>query len=226
MCRSVSRVLLALLTITALIASDSRGAIIAWLVSLIVFVIAFKRVPQASGRQSQYRLLLPVLVICGLAVGSWILGGSISEYLLSARVNKGVKVFTEGAGADENLGARIETWSRALDYHLSYPLGTLGSPEALFKSYIDNEFLRSLLQGGALFLLSYVALLVSGYRLGRTRRTQARFVALASLVILVDAITSLPLSSPAAYIFWLVSGYTLDNCDLTVADEPSGGGII
>jgi hypothetical protein len=216
MCRSGYRVVFGILTLAALIMSDSRGAIVALLVSVVAYIVYAGSWKTKGGRMAQLRISLIVTLAVGLPVAYVLLGTLRVDDVFSPRIVKGSRVLAEGAAVDENLDARIDTWGRAIDFCASRPFGTLGSPELLFGGYIDNEILRAWMQGGALFALSYIYLLLGGSRFVSARRPEARFVGLTSVVILVDSITAMPLASHAGAIFWLFSGYCQQ-----VSDVPS-----
>jgi hypothetical protein len=109
---------------------------------------------------------------------------------------------------DPSVQGRVDAWSRALDFYEQSPLGTFGEPQLLFGGFIDNEFVRILLQGGPLFLAATILALGAGIRLAKFG-TLGRMIMTFSAAIAVNALTANPLSYPALGLYWMAVGYHL-----------------
>jgi hypothetical protein len=211
------------LTLAALFLSESRGSLYALLGSILVWS-ASELMLWASG---QRRFSLPRIVTSQAAVAGLILcallypamGGELS---VSERLKSGASVLREGAHADANMLKRVQTWENAWEFSKDYPMGTLGSPEFLFGGYLDNEFVRTWLQGGPLYLLAYLVALLGGLRSWTAKTAIGRCVAIASAALAINALTALPLSRSPAVLFWLLFGYLLSvKSAVDVPNKPS-----
>jgi hypothetical protein len=127
---------------------------------------------------------------------------------MGQRFASGIGVITGGVAMDQNAGGRVEAWLRALEFYQHHPLGTLGEPQFLFGGFIDNDFVRILLQGGPVFLIATILALGAGIRLIEFG-TLGRMIATWSAAVAVNAMTANPLSYPAIGLYWMVVGYYL-----------------
>jgi amino acid transporter len=74
---------------------------------------------------------------------------------------------------------------------------------------IDNEYVRALLQGGSVYLALLVVAL--GFAASWVARSDgpSTFVGIATIAISVNAVTSLPMASPAMAVVWFFIGVSL-----------------
>jgi len=215
--RGLGRVVGFSLCLCTLALTESRGSIVAWLASVLIAVLVTSipwagnlRNPNAKSKATHFATMC--LSVCGVVLFIIILGVCIL-CINGDRVHNGVLVLSEGASADQNFAGRVAAWQKSFEFYSQYPFGTFGSPEFLLENYIDNNFVRMLLQGGPLYLLSFILLLSGGGRgLGSTK-TADYFLGISSLIIGVNSMTALPLSSPPIELYWLVLGYSLGGQD-------------
>jgi hypothetical protein len=119
-----------------------------------------------------------------------------------------IGVVTGGVAMDQNAQGRVDAWSRSLEFYQHHRLGTLGEPQFLFGGFIDNDFVRVLLQGGPVFLIATLLALGTGIRLIKFG-TLGRMIGTWSAAIAVNAMTASPLSYPALGLYWMGVGFYL-----------------
>jgi hypothetical protein len=125
------------------------------------------------------------------------------------RFERGFRFLSEGAAADRNAAGRIEGWSRALRFHEDHLLGTMGEPRFLFRDIVDNDYVRALLQGSLVCLITVWMALYGAFR-QLTRRTNIGWLmGLSAVVVGINAMTAHPLSYSAITVFWMAIGFHL-----------------
>jgi hypothetical protein len=119
------------------------------------------------------------------------------------------EVLSRGAEASSSLLNRIDALRHAFATMPLYPLGTMGSPEFTLQSFVDNEFVRVALQGGAVYLLSYFLALWGGLRNLLSADPWRACLAASSIVVAIMALTAQPLTYVAAGLYWIIVGAAL-----------------
>jgi hypothetical protein len=121
-----------------------------------------------------------------------------------------------GAAADANVAGRLTFWRGAWELLLERPLGTFGPPEALLGTAADSDFVRLALQGGLLYVGTFVLLLVwllfTGHRTPSAAATRSIAVYIATL-----ALTQIPTAyTGVSILFGVILGYHV----ASLAEEP------
>jgi len=163
--RTTERVSLLVPAVGILMLSQSRGIIVALLVTGLVELMARSRRVRLQPRA------IAVLIAAGaVAVGAFALLSQLSPAYVSGMIDRFtalLDVVTQGVQADRNLAYRVEYWKAGWELLLRNPLGTFGSPELFLNTPIDNDLVRTTMQGGFL----YVALLLGSLLWMRRVRT-------------------------------------------------------
>ena len=197
-----------------LLLSQSRGAVVALVVALVVAgaVYALRgRVASASlGRVLLWFGLAAILVVAAAVVVAP--SGALVE-----RFGSLVRVVTEGPQADPNLAGRLDYWSAVTALNSVYPWGTLGTPELLLGSAIDSTWFRAFGQGSVIYVTSLIVLLVSSLLVGGTRFGQP--LRLITVVVAVAGVTQNPFGYPIIVLYWVVLGAALQAS--VVATQPA-----
>jgi hypothetical protein len=201
---------LALLT---LLLSQSRGALVALAVALLVAGVVYAvRGRVASGS------LARVVLWFGLA-GVLVVGAAIVVAPTGALVERFgslVRVLSEGPQADPNLAGRLDYWSAVTALNSVYPWGTLGSPELLLGTAIDSTWFRAFGQGSVIYVTSLIVLLVTSLFVGGSRFGQP--LRLITLVVAVAGVTQNPFGYPIIVLYWALLGAALQAS--VVASQP------
>ena len=194
-------------TFGLLVLSQSRGAgvaVAAAFAFLLAHAIRQGRAPTLSSLRPYAGVLLVVMVAWTALALAGAPAGTLAE-----RVGSGIGIVT--GGSDSSLSGRFAFWDAGMRLLASHPLGTFGPPEELLGSAVDSEWIRTLLQGGVLFLAALGLMLVGGAVM-RGDGGPAR-VALRALCIFmaIAGLTQLPLEYPVTYLFWALVGMTVAN---------------
>ncbi|MBD3947186.1 O-antigen ligase family protein [Nocardioides ganghwensis] len=189
--RGRTRAISIALALTGVYASESRTAMAALVVSLIVVAL--------TGRGLDAILKMVALVAAAavpLAVLNWfgMLQSFFSESTLE-RMRSGWLVLT-GRGVDENLAGRFEAWDLARTMSADHWLGTWGPPQVTLGQSIDSQYLALFLQGSLPLLLAYLLLLISPLIVLPKRRRRP-FVAL-SVAVATMSLTATAFENMAA----------------------------
>jgi hypothetical protein len=137
-------------------------------------------------------------------------GVSVSDkFNVVDRFERGLDVLSEGAGADSNASARVAAWHLAMAYYSNHPLGTWVSPRLKFHLYIDNEYVKTLMQGSVPYL--FALLLTIACALRRITRPSAvpRLTAMIAVTAGVNGMSAYPFEYSAMGLFWILLGYDL-----------------
>ena len=192
-------------SLAALVLSQSRGATLALVVSLaflLILEIRRKRAPQL-------RVLATYGAIVGAVFVGWFLlaaaGAPTSN--LPSRLMEGIGILL--GGHDPNIAGRVQFWGAGLALLRVHPWGTFGPPEVLLGSAVDSEWVRTLLQGGPLYVIMLGIALVGGALLPGVDSTERRIVRLLSVLLAIAAITQIPMQYPPAVIYWAMIGAAL-----------------
>lgn len=204
-------------TLTVLL-SQSRGA----LVALGVALLAMALLRALRGRRVTLKPLVPFLGVLALVVvwaqlgATTAGGGSFSDRLQSLAL-----VLANGTGADPNLEGRAQFWQGVMNLNAIYPWGTLGPPEVILQSAVDNDFFRAFAQGSFVYVAAIATFMVGGLLL-RGGHRETRAVRAASVVIVVAALTQTPSLYPAMALYWICLGVSFGRTRATrfVAAAP------
>lgn len=194
-----------ILGVLGVVGSQSRTA---WIGLAILVVIALVRMLR-SERLAMTGLIATIMLAPVLAI-LWMSGvvGQLAEANLLVRLASGFSALS--GGGDDNLTARVDAWAIALDFVEKYPLGTFGPPQALFGSFIDNQYVSLLLQGGLLLVIAYLILLFSPLVLAKRQVRFAGALGVASILLAISSWTMLPVEIPSAVTpLWLIAAAAL-----------------
>lgn len=187
------RLALATPSLVMVVLGQSRGIIAALAVTAVIeLVIRARKIRLSPGALSGIALS----AIVGIAFVA-LLMREVPVYFqeLTARLDKMLEVVLHGAGADRNLAGRFGFWSQGWALLQSRPFGTFASPEAFLGTAVDNDLLRMTLQGGFLYLASFLAALASLFGGKSTGPWREPLRALVPF-ILVASLTQLPTTTP------------------------------
>jgi hypothetical protein len=189
-------------SLEALLVSQSRGATVALIASLVVLLVLTLR------RHERVRIgdLLPYVGIAGLALACWLIlvvAGTPADTFIN-RVGQGVGVVV--GGNDPNVSGRLQFWRDGLTLLVSHPLGTWGSPERLLGTAVDSDWVRALLQGSLVYAFALGLAIVGGAALSSLHRRPGRLLLLVSVFVGVAALTQQPLAYPGAALYWAIVG--------------------
>ncbi|MBV9081934.1 MAG: hypothetical protein JOZ62_04605 [Acidobacteriaceae bacterium] len=212
--RGILRFTAIIAALMTLVLSQSRGSLFALFGTIAVWVayLALSR----DRSLARARDITYFSVICGFLALAWTAGllsdihiTVASEFSFIERFQSGLQVLTQGAGADRNAEARVEAWRRALAFYYVHPLGTWASPGLLFRHYIDNDYVRTFVQGTPVYLTAVLLALYGGFRRIVRSGIASRITALFSVAIAIDALSAHPFMYPAIGVYWLSMGYDL-----------------
>lgn len=195
--------------------SQSRGSLISLLATFgvwLVYVALSRDGRLTKARDATYLSAIVLVLIIGWSGGllSQSNGVSVSDkFNVVDRFERGLDVLTEGAGADSNASARVNAWHLAMAYYSNHPLGTWVSPRLKFHLYIDNEYVRTLMQGSVPYL--FALLLIIACSLRRITRPAAvpRLTAMIAVTAAVNGMSAYPFEYSAMGLFWVLLGYDL-----------------
>jgi hypothetical protein len=125
------------------------------------------------------------------------------------RFERGLDVLTEGAGADSNASARVAAWHLAMAYYSNHPLGTWVSPRLKFHLYIDNEYVRTLMQGSIPYLFALLLLIACSLRRITRQAAVPRLTAIIAVTAAVNGMSAYPFEYSAMGLYWVLLGYDL-----------------
>lgn len=202
--RPVFKTLFSVMLVFCLFASNSRGALMAFLFSiLVVYITYLKTIEFRSKRTWLLVLALVFLFLFVVEASNQFSGLSDQSYVFLSRFSAIWDVAT-GVAADENLSGRYSSWSTAMQVIGDYPLGTFVPPETLLNIATDNQFVYVFLQGGIVFLICYLWLLIGGgvsyFKHG------FGYLYWCTWVILIFGVTAYPLNSNAMLLYWIFLG--------------------
>jgi O-Antigen ligase len=193
-------------SLVVLMLSQSRGAIIA-----LVVTVSFTIIFNFAKRKKVTNPLILIPKICFACVLFIILiYTGVLEKTFIERISDASGILTTGVSSDTNFSTRVNVWTEALSWFHNYPFGTFGSPELLFDGFIDNDWMRLFLQGSIFYLLSFVGLIVGSLSLMKHSK-YGYFVGVTSLLIGICAITQTPLAYAPMATFWFFIGFVSFN---------------
>jgi hypothetical protein len=198
-----------------LVLSQSRGSLLSLLATFAVWLayVALSR----DERLRKARDATYVSAICLLLTVGW-LGAALSQsdgvtvsdkFDVVRRFERGLDVLTDGAGADSNASARVMAWNQAINFYYDQPLGTWVSPRLKFHLYIDNEYVKTLMQGSIPYLFALLTVLgCSFWRIVRTGAV-SRLTAMIALTAAVNCVSAYAFTYSSIAVFWILLGYDL-----------------
>jgi hypothetical protein len=195
--------------------SQSRGSLISLLATFGVWLVyvALSR----DGRLRKARDATYLSAICLVLIVGWS-GGFLSQsdgvtvsdkFNVVDRFERGLDVLTEGAGADSNASARVAAWHLAMAYYSNHPLGTWVSPRLKFHLYIDNEYVKTLMQGSIPYLFALLLIIACSLRRITRRAAVPRLTAMIAVTAAVNGMSAYPFEYSTMGLFWVFLGYDL-----------------
>ena len=194
--------------LTSLFLSQSRGSLFALTASLLLWGAYLALVRARHLRAARDTMLCGLL---GLILFATLTGVFLQDRLANspvlARFGAGIKVLSQGASADENAEGRVQAWKNALVFYSNHLTGTWGEPQMLFGSFMDNDYVRILLQGSPFYLGTFILLLAASVRTLPSARFSGRLIALLAVVVAVNGMTANPVAYTAMGFFWMLIGF-------------------
>jgi hypothetical protein len=195
--------------------SQSRGSLISLLATFAVWLayVALSRDPRLKRtRDATYLSAIGLVLAVGWAGAALSQSDGVTvsdKFSVVQRFEAGLDVLTEGARADSNAAARVAAWHRAMDFYYEHPLGTWISPRLKFHLYIDNEYIKTLMQGSVPYL--FALLMVIACSFWRIMRPGAvpRLTAIIAITAAVNGMSAYPFSYSSIGLFWILLGYDL-----------------
>lgn len=195
-------------SLCGLIFSQSRGSLFALTLSMIIwFGYTFFSQRKSLSQARHFAFMSAIILLLGISLGGLTFQDRISNSPILSRFGNGIKVFSSGASADANAQGRVMAWKLALHFFEKHPEGTWGEPQMRLGSFMDNDYIRILLQGSILYLLSFAVLLVSAFLCLNGSTDSGRLLAMISVVLSVNAMSANPLAYTASSIFWMICGF-------------------
>jgi O-antigen ligase len=200
--KSHLKIVLIIMLIFCLFASNSRGALLAFLFSFLIVVITnFKSIFKYSK-----------LIIAGLFI--LVILSFFNEFLSFSTLSDQLFAFFDrftaiwgiiaGTGVDDNLNGRLHAWSSAVSLINQYPFGTFIPPETLLGIAADNQYVYLYLQGGLVLFVSYFFMLCRGAIIFYYHKNY--FLYWSSLVIIFYGLTAYPMNSYSLLLYWIFIG--------------------
>lgn len=211
--RGIMRSTAIIAALFTLVLSESRGSLISLFAGFAVWIayVALSRDTKLK-RARDVTYLSAVLFVLSVA---W-LGGTLSQsngvsvsdkFSVIDRFERGLDVLTHGADADTNASARVSAWHLALAYFYDHPFGTWISPRMKFHLYIDNEYVKSLLQGSVPYLFALLMVIVCSLWRIMHPGPVPRLLAMIVVSAAVNGLSAYPFEYPAMGVFWILLGY-------------------
>jgi hypothetical protein len=195
--------------------SQSRGSLISLLATFgvwLVYVALSRDGRLTKARDATYLSAICIVLVIGWSGGvlSQSNGVSVSDkFNVVDRFERGMDVLTEGAGADRNASARVAAWHLALAYYSNHPLGTWVSPRLKFHLYIDNEYVKTLMQGSVPYLFALLLVIACSFRRITRPAAVPRLTAMIAVTAGVNGMSAYPFDYSAMGLFWILLGYDL-----------------
>jgi hypothetical protein len=210
-----ARIVAMVAALLTLVLSQSRGSLFALIGTLALWIgyLVFSRDPRLR-RVRDVTLVSVLFVILAAAWIGVVLSQSSNvsvadEFSFIERFQNGLRVIVEGPSADSNADARLMAWRSALQFYYSHPLGTWATPRLVFGHYIDNDYVRTFVQGSPLYLIAMLLALFGGIRQITGRGSTARTSALFAGAIAINGMSAYPLLYPCIGLYWLNMGYDM-----------------
>jgi hypothetical protein len=197
-----------------MITSGSRSA----LAGLLLGVAALYLRPMAITKQMMKPLLNIGMMMLLLVAIVYLTAAYIPESI-RARFVRMALVSREGADADANLAARVDSW-KALhaEYQNKYPWGTWVPASYALESPMDSYYAQTWAQGTPVFVCAFILLMMAAIFRGRhlaksalrEHQTAGLSLVATSGVILAASVAASPLLQPHINaIFWSLLGVVM-----------------
>jgi len=177
-------------SVVILLLSQSRGITVAIAAAVLVETLA-----RFLPKRIQLRQIANVVVAIALAVSTLVIAQHFLPGFFSnaaERFSTGIRVLFEGIGADRNLAGRLGFWRAAGGVLSQNALGTWGPPESVLGTAIDNDFVRMALQGGIVYVGTYLLFLIWLFSSALPRRVNDAFIRSIAVFIAVVSLTQIP----------------------------------
>ena len=194
-----------------LVTSGSRSG----LAGLLLGIMALYLRPMAITRQMMKPLLNIGIMLLLLGTIVYFASPYIPESLRD-RFARMALVSREGANADENLAARVDSWkSLYAEYQNKYPWGTWVPPSYAFDSAVDSYYVQTWVQGTPAFMCAFILLMLAaifrGHQAAKSalpdHQTAGLSLVAASGIILAASFAVSPLLQPHINaMFWSLLG--------------------
>jgi hypothetical protein len=208
--KGAPRLIGAAASVGVLIASQSRGSTLAMLASLTVwFIYVMWSGDRQLRRVRDMTLAVAVCLLVGCSLTGLLMQDRLAITDPTNRYERGFQYLLEGGGVDRNAQGRVLSWNLALDFFAQHPFGTLGEPRTMFPHIVDNDYVRTLLQGSLPYLFAFLLMLLGTFRLLATEGRMGWLLGLFSVVTAVNAVTAYPLSYPVISIYFIGAGFFL-----------------
>lgn len=205
--RAIERAAIAIPAIAIIGMSQSRATIIAVILSLLVhyarelFLSRSVKIPAPRGVIT----LGFSLVLAWAAVVQF--APTVHDALI-IRVSRLLEALTAGGPADPGVAGRFNFWEAGIADFVDRPLGTLGPPQMVINSGIDNEYLFTLLQGGVVYLALLGWVMVAAVRTAVRVESSPMPLAL-PLYLLFVGVSQVVTQTIPAVLFWAILGAAL-----------------
>ncbi|PMQ01794.1 MAG: hypothetical protein CBR30_03745 [Dictyoglomus sp. NZ13-RE01] len=200
--------LMLILSFFTLILSQSRGCLFGLLFAIVIMLIinllAFKKI-NFMQFLSVYIFLILIMLIMIFSINF-----DLIKYLPIERFKNGFSIFLYGASVDQNFFTRVEVWKQSIWLFKKYPLGTLGPPEFVLKTAVDNDWIRLLLQGGIIYVVSFLIMVFAGILVPKSAEDKfGKFLFYVSLTFPIIAISETLTTYRPMAIYWYSLGLFL-----------------
>lgn len=183
----------------------SRGVIVALVLVALPYAIARAR---AWGLRKS--LVGTGLIIVGATTFHLVMNATSGE-LYARFIERWMSVpalLTRGPSMDPNAIGRLDAWAQALGYWLGHPLGTLGPPQMAVGTFMDNDAVALLVQGGIVLIAAYAGTLVESVRERNRLAIGPAAIPLVGLLVLAGVSQNAVVFVPSVALVWSVLGST------------------
>ncbi|MCE5191387.1 MAG: hypothetical protein LLG08_06490 [Actinomycetia bacterium] len=183
----------------------SRGVIVALALVALPYVIV--RVRALGWRKS---LVAIGAIIVGAATFHFVMSATSGE-LYARFIGRWMSIpalLTRGPSMDPNAIGRLDAWAQAIGYWLGHPFGTLGPPQMAVGTFMDNDAIALLVQGGIVLIVAYVGTLVDSVRKRNHSTIQTAVIPLVGMLVLAGVSQNAVAYVPSIALVWSVLGST------------------
>lgn len=221
--RGIPRVLGAGMSAATLLASQSRGSTMALIGSAVIWsCYIFCSSDRSLRKIRDISLALILISLVGATWAVMIFQDRLEQVSAQNRFERGLRFLSEGADADRNAAGRITGWIHALQFHQDHLLGTMGEPRYMFRDIIDNDYVKTILQGSVVYLMTFLMTIYGAFRLLARRGPTGWLLAMFSVVIAINGMTAHPLSYSVIAAFWIGIGFYLCRTVLSPEAQMEG----
>jgi len=198
-----------ILSFFTLILSQSRGCLFGLIfaigIILIFKLLTFKKISFTQFLKGYIFFMIVMFIMI------FIVKLDLVNNVAFERFKSGIEVFLYGVSADQNFLTRVEVWKQSLGLFKKYPLGTFGPPELILGTAVDNDWVRLLLQGGIIYVASFLIMIFAGILIPKSTGSKGvgKFLFYMSLTLPVVAISETPTIYIPMAIYWFGLGLFL-----------------